>query len=355
MDSSELAAAAVTSLLAALAGASATAVVDRGGTALAALVRGGLERSQRGQAALATLEADPGDTGARTEAEEALAEEITTDPDLRSRLTMLLDTSIRSYRDSVVITGSRVSRSPISLGPLTINNTAGGRALAGVAIVLAVAVLALAVYGTRQLVVTDDGASRSAPPAQTPTSGGPDQSPQGTGGKQDGHMLTDAEAELAMPRPEDVPKNWTLFSRSEARYQPDGCSAKTVLYEVDGGVEGKQYKLARFLVNTCPSEAAASAALPLLPILKEQPGPFDRPDGTPTDLGLPKLGDESTARAYDKDSSRTIVIAIRQGNAIVQLTYEFLSDSETDQNEALTRARMAHDRLKSVQAGTLRP
>ncbi|MFJ6940563.1 hypothetical protein [Streptomyces sp. NPDC101132] len=352
MDSSELAAAAVTSLLAALAGASATALVDRGSTTVAALVRSGLGRSRRGQAALSALEADPGDTAARTEAEGALAEEITTDPDLHSRLTMLLDTSTRSYRDTVVITGSRISRSPISLGPLTINNTAGGRALAGVVIMLAVAVLALAVYGARQLVVTDDGSHRRTPPAQTHPSDSAGQSTDGTGG---GHVLTAAEAELAMPRPDDVPGNWALFSRTEARYQPDGCSAKSVLYEVDGGVEGKDYKLARFLINACPSEATASAALPRLPILKEQDVPFDRPYGTPTDLGFPKLGDESTARAYPKDSSRTIVIAIREGNAIMQLTYEFLSDSKADENEALTRARMAHDRLKSVQAGALKP
>lgn len=344
MDSSELAAAAVTSLVTALAGASAAAVVNGGGTALTALVRGGLARSPRGQTALTALEADPGDTGARTEAETVLVGEIDTDPDLRTQLSAQVDFSSRSYRDAVVITGSRVSRSHISLGPLTVNNTAGGRVLAGVVVVLAVAVLVLALYGVRQLVVGDDTSAGSRPSQQEPGNTNGD----GGGG---GAVLTDAQISLAMPQPSDLPRNWTYFSDSGIQAGPDGCRANGNEYEVDGGIVGKDYKTARFILYACPSQSAARAAPPHI---AEWSG-FDGEGTTPKKLGLPKLGDESTALAYDGSSKRTIVITIREENTVMQLQYKLLSNSKADEDEALARARMAHDRLKSVQAGTLRP
>ncbi|MFG2899002.1 hypothetical protein ACGFZH_18240 [Streptomyces zaomyceticus] len=342
MDSSELAAAAVTSLVTALAGASAAAVVNGGGTALTALVRGGLARSPRGQTALTALEADPGDTGARTEAETVLVGEIDTDPDLRTQLSAQVDFSSRSYRDAVVITGSRVSRSHISLGPLTVNNTAGGRVLAGVVVVLAAAVLVLALYGGRQLVVGDDTSAGSGPSSQEPGH---------TNGNGGGAVLTDAQISLAMPQPSDMPRNWAYFADSGIQAQPDGCRANGNEYEVDGGIVGKDYKIARFILYACPSEAAARAAPPHM---AEWSG-FDGEGTTPTKLGLPKLGDESTALAYAGSSKRTIVITIREENTVMQLQYKFLSNSKADEDEALARALMAHDRLKSVQAGTLRP
>ncbi|MGW7031469.1 hypothetical protein ACWGFX_30460 [Streptomyces xanthophaeus] len=343
MDSSELAASAVRSLLTALAGASAAAVVDRGGTALTALVRGGLARSPRGQAALTALEADPGDTGARTEAETVLAGEIDTDPDLRAQISAQVDFSSRSYRDAVVITGSRVSRSHISLGPLTVNNTAGGRVMAGVVVVLAVAVLVLALYGVRQLVAGDDGTPSTRPSPQEPgrTDG------DGSGG---GPVLTDGEISLALPTLDDFPRNWVVMNDTSIHPQPDGCRADGIEYEVDGGIEGKTWKGATFIIYACPP-GAASAASPLLAKFRS----FGGQDSTPTELELPKLGDESTALAYPDSPLRTIVITVREGSTIMRLIYENLSDSKADENEAVTRARMAHDRLKSVQAGTLKP
>ncbi|MGW7178348.1 hypothetical protein [Streptomyces xanthophaeus] len=343
MDSSELAASAVRSLLTALAGASAAAVVDRGGTALTALVRGGLARSPRGQAALTALEADPGDTGARMEAETVLAGEIDTDPDLRAQISTQVDFSSRSYRDAVVITGSRVSRSHISLGPLTVNNTAGGRVMAGVVVVLAVAVLVLALYGVRQLVAGDDGTPSTRPSPQEPgrTNG------DGSGG---GPALTDEEISLALPTLDDFPRNWVVMNDTSIHPQPDGCRADGIEYEVDGGIEGKTWKGATFIIYACPS-GAASAASPSLAKFRS----FGGQDSTPTELELPKLGDESTALAYPASPSRTIVITVREGSTIMRLIYENLSDSKADENEAVTRARMAHDRLKSVQAGTLKP
>ncbi|MET7760435.1 hypothetical protein ABZT27_38010 [Streptomyces sp. NPDC005389] len=343
MDSSELAAVAVTSLLTALAGASAAAVVDGGGTVLAALVRGGLARSPRGQAALTALEADPGDTGARTEVETVLAGEIATDPNLRTQISTQVDASNRSYRDAVVITGSRVSRSHISLGPLTVNNTAGGRIPAGVVVVLAVAVLVLALYGVRQLVVGDSGSAGSDPfsrePGRTSVDGG--------GGEP---VRTDEEISLALPQLADFPRNWVVMNDSGTHTRPDGCRAHGVEYEVDGGVEDKLWKAATFILYACPSEATARAAGPGL----EEWRSFDGQGSTPTKLERLKLGDESTALAYANSSLRTIVITIREGNTIMRLTYENLSDSKADENEAVTRAHMAHDRLRSVQDGTLR-
>ncbi|MFI8302476.1 hypothetical protein ACIF80_03280 [Streptomyces sp. NPDC085927] len=87
-----------------------------------------------------------------------LREEVEADPELRNRLEQHLS-GIMAH-SSVVITGGRVSRSPIAIGPLTINNTRQARGRFVAAAALLVALVALATYGGVQLFGADDSPGR---------------------------------------------------------------------------------------------------------------------------------------------------------------------------------------------------
>ncbi|MBT2543129.1 hypothetical protein J7E99_21105 [Streptomyces sp. ISL-44] len=109
MDAPDLAAMAVQALSAAASGAANTAATD--------LVRGRLSRSDRGRAALDELVNAPDDPEASRGVQAALAEEIGGDSEFAGRLAVLLHASSQQHTGSVVLTGSKVTRSQIALGP----------------------------------------------------------------------------------------------------------------------------------------------------------------------------------------------------------------------------------------------
>ncbi|MEK8169799.1 hypothetical protein NKH77_08260 [Streptomyces sp. M19] len=74
-------------------------------------------------------------------------EEIEADPELRQQVRLQLSAPRTDTTGSLLITGSRVSRSSIALGPLTINNTRGGRAVIALTAALLLALVVVAVYG----------------------------------------------------------------------------------------------------------------------------------------------------------------------------------------------------------------
>ncbi|MER5485740.1 hypothetical protein ABT024_21330 [Streptomyces sp. NPDC002812] len=343
MESSELGAMVVRSFLTTLATGTATAAVDGGNAALSTLVRTRMAASPRGQAALTALEADADDAAAQAEAQAVLTEEIAADPELRHQLTLRFE----SHRGSMVITNSR-ARGNFSLGPLTVNNTAGGRVLAAVVVLLVVAVVALALYGTRQLLIQNDSPrSGSADGQAVPVPGG---------GKPGEHQLTATETTLALPPPDTLPRDqiWSYFAHHGVVDQPDGCRADQAEYEVSGRDEPEHVlRLAYFGVYACPSKAAASAALPKI---VAGFGQEESPESSAA-LDLPKAGDESAARIYGTSASGTLVYVIRSGNALVRFAYDIYdpatASKEKDETEVVNKARMALERLRSVQAGTL--
>ncbi|WP_051854817.1 hypothetical protein [Streptomyces sp. NRRL B-1347] len=164
MEAAALAATAVGVLAGALTGV-ATGVGEGAGTAAVELVRARLAVSARGRAALEGLDADATDPAARAETQNVLAEEIEADPELRRQLTASLSsaTSTTHLTGSVVIKGSRVSRSHIAIGPLTVNNTPGGRAALTIGLVVLLAVLSLGAYGGVQLLAPDGTGYTSVP------------------------------------------------------------------------------------------------------------------------------------------------------------------------------------------------
>ncbi|MFD9071399.1 hypothetical protein [Streptomyces lasiicapitis] len=77
---------------------------------------------------------------------------------------MLLHASSQQHTGSPVMTGDKVTRNQIALGPLTINNTRAGRLSLVVGVALVVLVGALAVYGGVRLFDDTDDSPRTAPP-----------------------------------------------------------------------------------------------------------------------------------------------------------------------------------------------
>ncbi|MEV7283477.1 hypothetical protein AB0O01_02720 [Streptomyces sp. NPDC093252] len=172
VDPGELATIAVGVLAAAVTGA-ATGVGEQAGAAVAQVVRERLGASERGRAALTGLDAGPDDPAAREEAEAVLREEVTSDPGLARTLALHLRAPEVRATGSVVITGSRVARTQIALGPLTVNNTSAGRTTLGAVIVLALLVVVLAVYGGVRLLDTTEDSPSAAPPGSAPPGSAP--------------------------------------------------------------------------------------------------------------------------------------------------------------------------------------
>ncbi|MFI7320271.1 hypothetical protein [Streptomyces venezuelae] len=164
MDAPDLAAMAVRALSAAMSGATSTAVSD--------LVRNRLSRSVRGRSVLEVLAHAPDDPEVGGRVQAALIEEINGDAEFARRLTALLHAPAQQHSGSVVLTGSKVTRSHIALGPLTINNTPAGRLSLGVGLVLALLAVVLAAYeGVRLLDTADPPHSAPSVPGPTRSSG----------------------------------------------------------------------------------------------------------------------------------------------------------------------------------------
>jgi hypothetical protein len=168
----DLAAVAVGMLAAAVTG-TATSFGQEAGATVVQVVRERLGATARGQTALAELEASPGDPEARGDAAAVLREEVDNDPDFRRTLSLHLNASVNApvlHGDGNVVITGRVSRSPITLGPVTVNkpNTVGGL----VALLAVVAlVLALALYGGIRVVTGNDspggsGSGRTDSPSE---------------------------------------------------------------------------------------------------------------------------------------------------------------------------------------------
>ncbi|MFF9019866.1 hypothetical protein [Streptomyces eurythermus] len=144
-------------LTAAASGAANTAVSD--------LVRGRLSRSARGQADLDELANAPSDPETSSNVRATLADEISNDPEFAGRLAVLLHVSSQQHTGSVVVTGGKVTRSQIALGPLTINNTRTGQLSLAAGVFLVVLIVALAAYGGVRLFDGTDGSPLNAPSA----------------------------------------------------------------------------------------------------------------------------------------------------------------------------------------------
>ncbi|MER6502329.1 hypothetical protein ABT218_23860 [Streptomyces sp. NPDC001455] len=339
MDVSELAAAAVGDLVS----GTAAALGESGGSALAETVRARLSGSSCGRAALSALDADVGDTAAQEEARDVLREELEGDPALRRELLVHFSSSRVDNRESVVITGSRVSRSHISVGPLTINNTPGARILIAALVLLTCALIALTVYGGWHLVIADSPDRSSSQPAERRST-----ADQGSGSLPGSQMLSAEDTDRALPTEDSMPKGWYLFDDDvfDPEDRPEGCRPDGVTFE-QWTSEGME-RVSTFTVYACPSaDAAASVFRQAAPRLAEERG-----FGPATSLAVPRLGDESAAVWHKWSRTEGDAVATtRVGNVVLRLWAQ--AYSEKDSAVLSDLIRRAVERIQTVQSGKL--
>lgn len=224
--------------------AMATGAGTEAGRALGDVVRARLGTSDEGRAALARVNADPADPAAAQGLQEAIREAIAADPEFQGRVTAALAgpppatppayTISHSYKDSIVIgSGSKVRRSQISLGPLTINNTRSARVSLTAAAALLLALLALAAYGGAQVITGDDspGVSSGTSPRGPRTASSAPSAPSPSGGASVPVVRDAASAEQILPGPKSLPDGWAFASGSP---QKDTCRNGRVGSEKDG-------------------------------------------------------------------------------------------------------------------------
>ncbi|GAA4825016.1 hypothetical protein GCM10023220_68570 [Streptomyces ziwulingensis] len=223
----------------------ATGAGTEAGRALGDVIRARLGTSDEGRAALARVNVAPADPAAALGLQEAIREAIAADPEFQDRVAAALagpsvaappvNTISHSYRDSIVIgASSKVRRSQISLGPLTINNTRSARASLTAAAALLLTLLALAAYGGAQVIAGPDSpgaSSGNSPRSPRAASSGPSSAPSPSGGASVQVVRDAVLAKQILPGPESLPDAWTFASGSP---QKDTCRNDRVGTEKDG-------------------------------------------------------------------------------------------------------------------------
>ncbi|WP_326754309.1 hypothetical protein OIE73_23580 [Streptomyces hirsutus] len=323
MDAGELAGLAV-GVVAAVATGAATGVGEGAGAAVTEVVRARLTSTERGQRALEGLDADANAAPARSEAAGVLREEVEADPELRNRLEHHL--SGITAHSSVVITGGRVSRSPIAVGPLTINNTRQARGWFAAAAALLVALVVLAAYGGVQLFGADDspgatpqGPARSGPRAAEDGEGPPDRDGD-TAGDTSG-FLSAGETAKILPTLQDMPPNWTQYRRAQVASASEAGECHKGRVEYKSTEPDVGHLVAEFDVYACPS--ADTAGTGYKELIRRQQG-YDET----TPISMPRFGDESTALVYYKSAkdNSTAVTVVRTGTVLLMLKYAHVDD-----------------------------
>ncbi|MGW6054256.1 hypothetical protein [Streptomyces sp. NPDC055189] len=348
MDAPDLAATAAQALSAAVSGAANTAVSD--------LVRGRLSHSARGRAALDELNTAPDDPEACSRVQAALAEEIRSDAEFAGRLAVLLHPPSHQHTGSVVMTGSKVTRSQIALGPLTINNTGAGRASLVAGLVLAVLLLVLAVYGGVRLFGTTDDSPRNASPEPGKTSSGNRAAALPPTTETVRQILPDRDSMDVREYPwVGTPKVDTSATRLTLCRAAPTCQKATAVGAVQfarGENEGENR--AEFLVMTFRDAAAAHQAY--VDIVQD----IGEADPRVKKIELEQRGDES--QGIDQDGTDTKSnptelhinrsLIFRQG-AFIGIAHQMDDPTEQRSTRILRLSAMFADRLAKADAGKI--
>ncbi|MEU9669786.1 hypothetical protein AB0E25_30240 [Streptomyces bobili] len=300
METSELAARAVAVLTAAVTGA-AGAVGQGAGAAVADALRARLVSTERGRAALEALNTE--DPAAQDSARSVVQEEIEADPELRRQLQLRLTAPGTNATGSLLITGSQVSRSSIALGPLTINNTRGGRAVIALGAALLLALVVLAVYGGINLIVVDDSPESS----------------QDDSARHAVRALNVSEVKRVVPDLTSMPSGWERSgSVRTGRNEDNGCSGAEARFKTAYGRTSEGTVVAAlFTVWSCPRVALTAKGF-------EETRSGIANNNKATEIPLPELGDQRAAIThYNADLDETTAHAVlRVGSVLVELEYD---------------------------------
>ncbi|MGC9494924.1 hypothetical protein [Streptomyces sp. WG7] len=339
METAELAAAAI-GLLAATVTGVATGVGERTGAEVVQVVRERLGASERGRRALAGLEADPDAAEARGDAEAVLRDAVEADAGLRYALTMHLYPPATETAGSVVITGGRVSRSQISLGPVTINkpSTTGGLVALAVALVVAVTLI---VYGGVQVVTTEDSPG---------TADGVDAVDAAVGKAPPARALTPAETGQVLPALEDMPPDWSEIGGRQAA---DGgnCHEGRAKYSYQQAVP--RFLDVEFEVHACRETWMASEGYKAALAEAASQKPARRA------ISMPRFGDESRTTVHTVeddymlapgDAGDHVVSWARVGNVVIEMEYGPVEEQENYPAYVEELMRIVTDRAWQAQA-----
>ncbi|GGO96479.1 hypothetical protein [Wenjunlia tyrosinilytica] len=280
----------------------ATAAGNGVGQAVSDLVRERLGRSEQGRAALAGSDAAPADPTAAQGLRTALQDALAADTEFAGLVAAALAGPAPSgappvppghTTGSVVIGGSSLRGSQISLGPLTISNTRSGRGLLVALASLFVALVALATYGGVHMI--GGGDTPGAAPGTRARDGGlpggvQDATGDGGGGGGGGKQVTLTRAEqvkAVLPDLRSMPSGWTLDTGPDVE-SARGCSKANcegmlfgggVQYTEPGNVDKAEFGVAAY-------SSAKKAAAGYDVIVRQNHG---RP------VSLPAIGDRSSA------------------------------------------------------------
>ncbi|MFE6280972.1 hypothetical protein [Streptomyces sp. NPDC057877] len=330
METSELAAMAVAMMTATATGA-AGGVGQSAGTAVAEALRTRLVSTERGRAALDTLHQAPEDPAAQETARSVVQEEIEADPELRHQLRLRLTAPSTHTTGSLLITSSQVSRSHIALGPLTVNNTRGGRAVIALGAVLLLALVVLAVYGGTSLIVVDDSP----------------ESAQDDSARHAVRALNVSEVKRVVPDLTSMPSGWERSgSLRTGEDEDNGCSGAQARFATAYGRDSTGTVVhALFTVWSCPRVEVSASGFEVT-----RSGIAN--NNRATEIPLPELGDQRAALThYNADLDETTAHAVlRVGTVLVKLEYDpVLPDDPEWSTEFEQLASMIATRAQQVQ------
>jgi hypothetical protein len=306
----------------------ATAVGQSAGTAVAAALHARLASTERGRAALDTLNQAPEDPAAQDTARSVVQEEIEADPELRRQLQLQLTAPGINATGSLLITGSRVSRSSIALGPLTINNTRGGRAAIALVAALLLALVVLAVYGGTRLIIVDDSPESS----------------QDDSARHAVRALNVSEVRQVVPDLTSMPSGWERSnSLTAGKDEDNGCSGAQARFNTDN-YGSTRTVWAEFTVWSCPSVALTAKGFE-----ETRSGVAD--NNKAREIPLPEVGDQRAAIThYNVDLDETTAHAVlRVGTVLVELEYQPVPDDSGWSREFEQLATMVAARAQQVQ------
>ncbi|MGA4837494.1 hypothetical protein [Streptomyces sp. G45] len=329
METSELAAMAVAVMTATATGA-ATAAGQGAGAAVAEALHARLASTERGRAALDTLNRAPEDPAAQDAARSVVQEEIEADPELRQRLRLELTAPGTNATGSLLITGSQVSRSSIALGPLTINNTRGGRAVIALVAALLLALVVLAVYGGTRLIVVDDSPEPS----------------QDDGARRAVRALNVTEVKRVVPHLSSMPSGWERSgSLAAGKEEENGCSRAQARFRTSNWNDGGTRTVwAEFMVWSCPSATLTAKGF-------EETRSGVANNNKAREISFPGLGDQRSAIThYNIDLDETTAVAlVRVGTVLVKVDYEPVPDDSGWSREFEQLASAVTARAQQVQ------
>ncbi|MGY3061479.1 hypothetical protein ACVWZD_005777 [Streptomyces sp. TE3672] len=329
METSELAAMAVAVMTATATGA-ATTVGQSAGTAVADALHARLASTERGRTALNTLNQAPEDPAAQDTARSVVQEEIEADPELQRQLQLQLTAPGTNATGSLLITGSQVSRSSIALGPLTINNTRGGRAVIALVAALLLALVVLAIYGGARLITVDNSPGSS----------------QDSSARHAVRALNVSEVKRVVPDLPSMPSGWERSgSLAAGTDEENGCTGAQARFSTNNWNDGSTRTVwAEFTVRSCPSAALTAKAY------KEARSGVAN-NNRAKEISLPELGDQHAAIThYNIDLAETTAVALlRVGTVPVELEYQPVPDDSGWSREFEQLASTVAARAQQVQ------